>query len=133
MKVTDTTFLIDLSRNRSDAVNISLELDKEQKIFCTEVSVYEMILGVYAVKGIDHAEKLQKLEAMFNNFNLLALDHESAIKAGEIAGILLREGKTISDTDCMIAGIALANNINIVVTRNKEHFERIKGIKVEGY
>lgn len=133
MKIVDTTFLVDLSRNEQNAVNKSLELDKEHKIFCAEVSIYEMILGVYAVKGIDHNEKLQKLETMFSKFNLLPLDHASAIKAGQIAGTLAAEGKTISDTDCMIAGIALSNGISTIITRNRKHFERIKGLTVEEY
>ena len=76
---------------------------------------------------------MQKLESLFNRFHILPFDHDSAIKSGEIAGELIRNGKTISDTDCMIAGTALANNINIIVTRDKEHFQRIKGIEVEGY
>jgi len=33
----------------------------------------------------------------------------------------------------MIAGIALSNNINTIITRDKEHFKRIEGIKVESY
>ena len=133
MKLVDTTFLVDLSRNERNAVNKSLELDKESNVFCAEVSVYEMILGIYAVKGIDHDKKLQKLETMFSKFNLLPLDHTSAIKAGEIAGTLTTEGKIISDTDCMIAGISLSNDIGTIITRNKKHFARIKGLTVEEY
>lgn len=133
MKIVDTTFLIDLSKNNQDAFQKSLELDKDDKVFCTEISIYEIILGIYAIKNINHAEKVQKLESMFDKFHLLTLDHASAIKAGEIAGDLIRGGKTISDTDCMIAGIALSNNINTIVTRDIEHFKRIKGIRIEGY
>lgn len=133
MKLVDTTFLIDLSKNKADAVKKSLELDEEPKVFCTEISVYEIILGVYAIKNIDYNKRLQKLESMFNNFHILTLDHNSAIKAGEIAGELIKTGKTISDADCMIAGIALSNNIITIITKDKEHFTRIKGIKVEGY
>lgn len=133
MKLVDTTFLIDLSKNNQDAVKKSLELDKEPRVYCTEISVYEITLGVYAIEGIDHGKKLQKLETMFNNFDILPLDHDSAIKSGEIAGYLIKNGITISDTDCLIAGIALSNNINTIITRDIEHFKRIKGIKVEWY
>ena len=133
MKLVDTTFLVDLSRNDKDAVKKSFDLDKGPAVFCTEISVYEVVMGVYAIKGIEHTKKLEKLEDMFNRFHLLTLDHISSIKSAEIAGELIRDGKTISDTDCMIAGIALSNGISTIVTRDKEHFERIKGIKVESY
>lgn len=133
MKIVDTTFLVDLSRNNQDAVEKSIEMDNGHKVYCSEVSIYEMILGIYAIKGIDHDKKLQKLETMFSKFSLLPLDHLSAIKAGQIAGTLTAEGQMISDTDCMIAGIALSNNIGTIITRNKKHFERIKWLKVEEY
>ncbi len=133
MKLVDTSFLIDLSKNLPEAVKKSFELDNEAKVFCTEVSVYEIILGIYAIKNINYSNKIQKLEMMFKNFHILGLDHSSAVKAGEISGMLAREGKTISDADCMIVGIALANGINTIVTRDREHFQRIKGIVVEGY
>ena len=133
MKIVDTIFLIDLSRNDRDAVSKAFDLDKYPAVFCTEISVYEIVMGVYAIKGIDHIKKLEKLEDMFRRFRLLALDHPSSIKSAEIAGELMRGGKIISDTDCMIAGIALSNGISTIVTRDKEHFSRIKGIKVESY
>ena len=133
MKIIDTAFLIDLSRNKESAIKKSFELDREERIFCTEISVYELIMGVCAIKGIDYNEKIEKLEDMFRRFHLLALDHSSAIKAAEIAGQLVRKGQMISDTDTMIAGIALSNGIATIITRDKEHFQRIKGMKVESY
>lgn len=133
MKLVDTTFLIDLSRNDRDAIKKAFDLDKDPAVFCTEISVYEVVMGIYAIKEIDHVKKLEKLEDMFRRFHLLGLDHLSSIKSAEIAGGLIRGGKIISDTDCMIAGIALTNGISTIITRDKEHFERIKGIKVESY
>ena len=133
MKIVDTTFIIDLSRNMPAALQKSLELNKEDRVFCTEVSIYETLMGVFSIKNIDHEGKLQKFEDLFDKFYILGLDHESAIKSAKIAGQLILEGKAISHTDCMIAGIALSNNINTIITRDKEHFERIKGIKAESY
>jgi len=55
------------------------------------------------------------------------------MKAAEIHGELIAKGNKIDNTDSLIAAIALTNNINTIITRNKKHFERIKGIKVETY
>lgn len=35
--------------------------------------------------------------------------------------------------DCLIAGTMLSHVVRKILTRNKDHFERIKNIKVEGY
>ena len=53
MKLVDTTFLIDLSRNDRDAIKKAFDLDKYPAVFCTEISVYEVAMGVYAIKNID--------------------------------------------------------------------------------
>lgn len=51
--------------------------------------------------------------------NILGLDAESAAKAGEVQGTLIKEGKMIDPENAMIAGIALLNNA-ILLTKNVE-------------
>jgi predicted nucleic acid-binding protein len=64
--------------------------------------------------------------------NILGLDAECAAKAGEVQGKLIRKGKMINPEDAMIAGIALINN-ETVLTKNVEHFSRIRDLKIETY
>lgn len=64
---------------------------------------------------------------------VLPFDRRAALKAGEISGKLSREGKKIGETDCLIAGVALANGITKIITENKEHFEKIPGLRVRTY
>ena len=64
---------------------------------------------------------------------VLPFDRKAAFLAGKIAGTLLNQGKPIGDTDCLIAGVAIANGIKETVTPNKDHFSAIKELKIITY
>lgn len=133
MILLDTSFLIDLLRQRRNAINKAVELVNRDKLATTYINIYELLIGAYSKKDANYGEKLKTIENLTEKIDILALEKNSTIKSAEIGGELMLKGQIIGDTDNMIAGIALANGINIVVTRDKEHFERIKGIKVESY
>jgi len=46
---------------------------------------------------------------------------------------LISEEERIEIPDTITAGIILSKGINTIITKNKDHFERIDGIGVEGY
>ncbi|MBS3083651.1 type II toxin-antitoxin system VapC family toxin [Candidatus Pacearchaeota archaeon] len=46
---------------------------------------------------------------------------------------LSSKGILIGKFDCMIAGTLLSNGIDTIITKNKKHFEKIKGLKVLSY
>ena len=131
MKLVDTTFLIDLSRGTDAAVRKINELEAA-RLFCSEISRFEMIAGLYALHE-NPSKKIGALDGLFKNFECLPLNVAEAAFAGTIAGELHRKGEDIRDADCLIAGTALANGISTIVTRNKTHFERIPGLTVETY
>ena len=133
MILLDTTFLIDLLRKRENAIKKAVELSGKNRLATTYVNIYELLLRVYSVEGIDYEKKLQDAERLLEKLEILILEKQSAIISAKIGGALSLEGQMIGDVDNMIAGIALANNISTIVTRDKEHFQRIKGIRVEGY
>lgn len=133
MILLDTTFLIDLLKEREHAVEKANELPYRDSLATTYVNVYELLLGVYSLGGIDYDKKLREAELLLDKLHVLKLDMQSAVLSAKTGGNLSLKGSIIGDTDNMIAGIALANNINTVVTRDKEHFSRIKGLKIESY
>ena len=132
MKLVDTTFLIDLSRNNDAALKKLNKLEEEPRVYFSEISRFEMVVGTYALGG-DTLRKIDEVNTLLSDFESLPLNEAAATMAGKIAGELLIKGKSIESSDCMIAGIALANSISTIVTRNKTHFERIPGIIVETY
>jgi len=50
-------------------------------------------------------------------------------KAAGIYADLKKKGQPIGHTDCLIAGIALTNNLQLV-TNNTDHFKRVKGLEI---
>lgn len=133
MILLDTTFLIDLLKQRKNAVDKAVELVNMDELATTSVNIYELLIGVYSKNGIDHGKKLAAIEDLTERLEILTLEKNSAIKSAKIGGELMLNGEIVGDTDNMIAGIALSNGIATIVTRDKEHFQRIKGIKVETY
>ena len=53
--------------------------------------------------------------------------------AAEILAKLFKEGKIIEQNDAIIISIMLKNGIDKIITKNKKHFDRVKGIKVISY
>ncbi len=127
MKVLDTTALIDFTKGRKE---LSYLL-KEEQLFTTQINMYEFIRGLF-LRNIPPSSILE-ITKLFENILVLPLTETAIIKSAEIFATLTRKGMMIEDADCLIAGIALSNNIQTIVTLNKSHFERISGVKVETY
>jgi predicted nucleic acid-binding protein len=60
---------------------------------------------------------------------ILPLTLSATRRAAEIYANLRKKGEPIGHTDCLIAGIALSNNLQLV-TNNIDHFKRIKGLEI---
>ena len=133
MILLDTSFLIDVLKKREYAVNKAVEIVNKDKLATTYVNIYELLFGIYNKKTINHEKELNAVKDLKNKLEILTLDENSTKKSAEIGGELMIKGQIIGDTDNMIAGIMLCNGINTIVTRNVDHFKRIKGIEVETY
>ncbi len=125
--ILDSTALIDYLRGKENAVKA---VNSANNKAITTVNIFEISLG-------HHLRNNKNEEIRFNEFinsiKELELDRKSAIRSAEISARLIKEGKRIEETDCLIAGIALSNGVSTILTDNKSHFERIKGIKVVTY
>ena len=127
----DSTFLIDFLRNESFAVKKVSEL-KDEVLVTTTINIFEVMFGLHILKG-DVSKKWGSFKYLIDNLDVFNLDLESSFNASKIASDLVKEGKEINAMDCLVAGIMLMNNCNMIVTRDKEYFNRVKGIKVEHY
>lgn len=127
----DSTFLIDFLRNEPFAVKKVSEL-KDEVLVTTTVNIFEVMFGLRILKG-DVSKKWGSFKYLIDNLDVFNLDLESSFNASKIASELVKEGKEINAMDSLVAGIILSNNCNKIVTRDKEHFNRIKGIKIEDY
>ena len=129
--ILDTTFLIDILRNKQEASDKLKSLEKlNVPIAVAAPSIVEIFAGLHYSKKSD--EEKGRIIDVLESQVIHDLDKESARKAGEIKGNLIKTGNDIELMDCMIAGIAKVNN-ETLVTRNIKHFSRINGLKIENY
>ena len=128
--IADTTFIIDILKGKKEAAEKTQELlNRNEPIKATTISVFEIWQGTKDIRNESEKEKIEKL---LSSIGLIAFDIESAKKAGNIHADLKSKGELIESADSMIAGIVLNHN-ETLLTRNKKHFEKIKGLKIESY
>ncbi|MBI3182897.1 MAG: type II toxin-antitoxin system VapC family toxin [Myxococcales bacterium] len=72
---------------------------------------------------------IARLDQFFTAFRSLPFDDRAAERCGQIIAELERAGRLIGESDCMIAAIALAEDLT-VVTRNTRHFRCVRSLKL---
>lgn len=137
MILVDSTFLIDSLRKLPN-VREFLQKNPTEILFTTEINIFELYLGLHSSKILEKDPNLfekrqQRLGELISKFQVLSFRRGEAIEAAKILGRLYRMGKPIEFRDGLIAGIALSNGITKVLTRNIDHFNRIKEIEVLSY
>jgi tRNA(fMet)-specific endonuclease VapC len=130
----DTSFLIDVVLGRVDDNKFKEIIDGGEIFSIASPSIIELVKGLYLERNLKHVgeKEIDRIRIILSSFNILNLDRESAVKAGRIEAELTNEGKIIDIEDIMIGAIAIENNESLL-TRNKKHFDRIKGLKIESY
>lgn len=128
----DSTLVIDFLKNKPEAIEACNKIKNEQ-LATTTINLFEILFGILRKKQASYENELQGLMKFISNLNIFTLDYNSSVRASQIAGDLVKKGVEIESHDCLIAGIMSSNNCNKIITRDKEHFQRIKGIKVESY
>ena len=131
MKCLDSTFLVDFLRNDKSAISKAQEI-KDEILVTTTINIFEVLLGIYRKKQNAESE-LEHFKKLINTIDILHFDTEASFMASRITADLMSQGKEIDAMDCLTAGAMMSENCRTIVTRNKEHFQRIKGINVEGY
>ena len=123
MMLLDSDVLIDYLRGREPVRTILQELFPAGRLRTNVVSQFELLAGSRQdAQGRAVTELLAVLK-------ILALDTESAALAGKLKRDLAAAGNDIGMADCLIAGIALANDLPLL-TRNRQHFERVPGLRL---
>jgi tRNA(fMet)-specific endonuclease VapC len=98
---------------------------KQESLHITTINAFELYKGAYKAT---QTRELTKVERLLDSFIILTLDRDSA----RLAGVINSRISPIGESDLLIASIAMANK-QTLVTRNKKHFEKISGLKVESW
>lgn len=127
----DTSSAVDIIRGSEQIISLEEKIDEsEEEITITTPTIMELSKGA-SLSSKAHGEK-EKIHEFLSSFTILELDKESAILAGEIEADLRKKGEFIGIEDIMIAAIVIHNN-EILLTRNKKHFEKIRDLKIKTY
>jgi tRNA(fMet)-specific endonuclease VapC len=123
---TDT---ISFALRGSGAVATELRRRSPSEVCTSSIVIGELELGV-ARRG---SRKLRReLDALYSGLEVLAYDIEAARRYGRLAAALLEQGVPIGVEDAMVAAHALSRGMTLV-THNRKHFERVKGLRVEDW
>ena len=131
MACLDTTFLVDLIRGEKKVLDALEKLEKsEENISISSISVMELVMGASISNNasIENDKIMKLLESLI----ILNFDKDCAVLAGEIQASLRKSGNLIDLEDIMIGATAVNQN-EILITKNKRHFERIHNLEIETY
>ena len=123
MTVLDTDYLVALLRGDTDAANFSNMIDYPKT---TVINAFELYYG--AKRSINIKKSTAEVKSLLNSMDILEFDNSAVIKSAQIQADLMNSGKPVNILDVLIGGIVLVNNENLL-SRNTDHFNRIKGLK----
>lgn len=121
----DTNIIIDELRGKSK-VNLKLV---EKDLFISVITEAELLYGVY--KSSNKSDNLQIVKNFISGLEIRVIEVDSSIVDIFVQRKidLEKKGEKIEDFDILIAATALDRDM-ILVTFNKKHFKRIKGLKM---
>lgn|SRR5574344_2536852 len=125
----DTNICIELLRGSNRNVALKMIEKGCGNCFLSEITVFELMFGVYNSHKVD--SELKKVKEFISHYEVLSL-----VSAAECYGKtkvqLRKNGAMIDEFDLLIGCTALANGM-VMVTDNERHFDRIEGMEIENW
>lgn len=128
MNIFDTDVLVAALRGQSDAIDVIVAAGGDG--LTTTLNAAELLEGA-ALAQRPEAEQI-RVETFLARLRLLPFGPRAARTYGSLAAAVRTEGTHPGLMDTLVASIALAEGATIV-TRNRKHFDRIPGLKVQSW
>lgn len=110
----DTSILIDLINNRRNRRELFATLNQQSNSFAiTAVNVAEVYSGA-------RPAEVEATTALLEHFFSYDIDRAVARQAGSLRRTWLAKGITLSLPDCLIAAVAIENNLTFVTDNDKD-------------
>jgi tRNA(fMet)-specific endonuclease VapC len=122
--VVDTNTFIDYLRAKDKKNTELYRIPNSKRIYISSVTIYELLMGA------TNEQKRKDVQLLTEDIIVLPFDEEVSIRASEIYHDLRVTNKMIEFRDIFIAATCLVHNLPIKTT-NKNHFQRVKGLKIE--
>jgi tRNA(fMet)-specific endonuclease VapC len=124
----DTDIASNFAKNTSTSLKLKM-LENVNDWAISSVTYHELWRGLMQTES----ERVEQIVTSFlSNVRVIDFDEGDARESGRIHAELIKAGKLIGDSDTLIAGQAIANQL-IIVTNNTKHFSRVKGLQVENW
>ncbi|MEM6644123.1 MAG: PIN domain-containing protein [Bacteroidota bacterium] len=124
----DTCVIIDIVKGNTNTIQ-ALKGKSPDLIFISTITEFELRYGI--VQASKSKSKII-VEAMLSEVNILNFKSQDATKAAEIRNHLRSLGTPIGPYDFLIAATALASEL-ILVTSNEKEFLRVPNLKIENW
>ncbi len=123
----DTDILIDISRNKPQAIDFFDDLSHANlPIFVSVISAMELMVGARNKKEV------KEIENFLAGYHLLVLTDDISHGAYELIKTYAKS-HGLEIPDALIAASAISGNLSLATT-NKKHFSMIKGLQfIETY
>jgi len=128
----DASVLIDAERGRVDlATHVTRHPD--QDAFLSIITASELLHGVQrAATAAQRARRSAFVEGLLRRFPVLDVDLATARAHARVWADLAATGSRVGPNDLWLAAAALAHGLTLV-TANLREFERVPGLRVEGW
>jgi predicted nucleic acid-binding protein len=123
----DTSIIVDVDRGKQDVIDLCKQLTSSNNAFISTVSVSEILTGSYLRKNYKAAVK--KAEKVLGQFRWVTLNGDTAKLIAELNAYLISKGQPIEYQDVAIAASYLLERCDVLLTENKNHFERLPNLK----
>lgn len=121
----DTSVIIDYLRGKKDAVDLVNNL--KGRLVSSNVCLSELYEGIFRSKNKNVESTI--LEFFSGLSKTYGLNQKIAQEFGSLRKNLKQKGEIIEDIDLIIAATCVVYGLNLV-TSNKKHFSRIKGLNI---
>jgi predicted nucleic acid-binding protein len=128
MYLFDSDVIIDFLKN----IHPGIDLVRQALERISFISVISWSEVIYGLRKSDHKEaRLNQFANFIQGFEIEVLPVNTSVaeKYIDLKLKLGKERKPLADFDLFIAATAISNNL-VLVTRNKRHFSRIKGLRL---
>lgn len=125
--VLDTDVLIGLLRNDHTTAELVKSLEKGNELGATDINAFELYRGAY--KSNKSEGELAATKGLLNTLFLAGTNEAAMELAAKIIIDLERKGNPVDIRDLFIGSICLVNSFKLL-TKNKKHFERLKGLEL---
>jgi predicted nucleic acid-binding protein len=130
MKCLDTDLLVGILRGKAEAQRKMDDLDLHGKCGTTSVNAFELFYGAFRSK--EERENVEETKRLLDRLEVFPFETNASAEAGQSLASLAKRGEAIDYRDAMVAAIAKINGLTLV-TRNRGHFSRIRGLQLESW